>query len=89
MAGSISAQVIDITNSQPISGVSVALGGPKSEKTTTGDDGKFKFSDLPPANNYTLDVSHDGYRTEHYEDIVVIDNVDTNLGFLAMWPLED
>lgn len=38
-----------------------------------------------PANNYVLDIAASGFQSEHYEDIVVIENNVTNLQKLMLW----
>lgn len=83
--GGIKAQVIDIRNNQPIAGATVKLSVPDNQTTQTGSDGNFEFSNLPPGNNYYLDISASGYTPSHFEDIVVIENVMTDLYKIAMW----
>ena len=87
-AGGITATVCDIRNNQPIDGATAKLSGPADQTVKTGPDGSMEFSSLPPGNNYMLDLSAAGYQSEHYEDIVVIENIVTNLQRLALWPEE-
>ena len=84
--GSLRAQVANIRNNQPIVNANVKLGGPVNQEQQTDNDGNFQFNDLPPANNYTLDVSATGFQSEHYEDIVVLANNTTNLQKLFLFP---
>lgn len=84
--GGMTANVINIRTNQPIDGASVKLSGPVDQSATTGPNGQFTFSNLPPADNYVLEVSAPGFNSEHYEDIVVIEDVVTNLQKLALWP---
>lgn len=87
--GGIKAQVINMRNNQPVENATVKLSGPVDKSKNTDPNGNFEFSDLPPANNYVLDVSANGFQPEHYEDIVVIENNVTNLWKLALLPSEE
>lgn len=87
--GGIKAKVINIKNNQPIESATSKLSGPVDETTNTNQDGNFEFSGLPPSSDYNLDVSAQGFQSEHYEGIVVIENVTTDLGFLALYPSEE
>ena len=84
--GSISATVIDIRNNQPLADATINLSGPKTETTKTGEDGKFKFSDLQPSNDYSMTASKSGYEMGKYQDIPVLDGIDTDLQNLSLYP---
>jgi hypothetical protein len=84
--GGITAQVINIMHMLPVKGADAVLSGPAQQQTTTGEDGKFTFNNLPPGTNYKLDVSASGFGAEHYEDIVVIEDIVTDLQKLALRP---
>ena len=84
--GSISARVINIWNNQPLSGVEVKVSGNSTGEAKTGEDGVFKISNLNAANDYKMNVSLSGFKPENYSDLVVIDDIDTNLGYLALSP---
>ena len=88
MATGISGIVIDIRTNAPVDGADVKLSGPKAETKKTDNGYEFLFDDLSPANNYSLTVSAPNYQTENYTDIVVIEDVVTNLGALALFPTE-
>lgn len=75
----LKAQVIDIRNNQPIEGATLKLSGHDNQSTQTNSDGNFEFSNLTLGDNYHLDISASGYTTAHFEGIVVIENVVTDL----------
>ena len=84
--GSISGQVINIRNNQPIDGATVKVTGTSDGSATSDGNGNFKVSDLAPANNYAMDISANGFDTAHFEDIVVLADVNTDLQKLALEP---
>ena len=84
--GSVSGQVINIRNNQPIDGATVKISGPTDGSATTDPNGNFKVSNLVPGNNYMMDISASGFESQHYEDIVVLAGIDTNLYKLPLEP---
>jgi hypothetical protein len=84
--GSISGQVINIRNNQPIEGATVKVSGPTDGSTTTDPNGTFKVSNLVPGNDYRMDISADGFDPARFEDIVVLAGIDTDLSKLALEP---
>jgi hypothetical protein len=55
---SITGQVVDATNDEPVSGASVVL-TPTDRRQTTDSQGRFTFADLPP-NTYTVTAGKQG-----------------------------
>lgn len=86
--GGITASVVNVMNMQPIDGATAKLSGPADQSTTTAPDGSFKFSNLPPGDNYQIDLSANGFESERYVDIVVLENIVTDLQKLALRPAE-
>ena len=82
--GSISGRVIDSRSKQPISGAQVHLTKDGYRDQTCNVEGNFRFDDTPPANDYRLDVGADGYETEHYEPVIVVEGSNTDLGLLSL-----
>lgn len=60
--GGIAGIVTDKTVGEPIGNVEVTL-TPSGNRTITGSDGAFQFSDLEEG-NYTISITKDGYKTE-------------------------
>lgn len=86
--GGLKALVINIPNNQPIEGATVKLSGPVDKTTKTASNGSFEFTDIPPYNENRLDVSADGFTSEYFDFIVVIENNVTDLGKLPMYPAD-
>ena len=84
MAGSITGQVLNQRDGQPIAGASLTLSGDGSASGSSGNDGKFAFDNLG-AGSYELLVQKDGFEDGNYGPLVVIDDVATNLP-LALQP---
>ena len=77
--GSITGQVLDQRNGQPIGGASLHLTGEGIDKSgSSGDDGMFQFDSLAPG-NYELTITMTGYENGLYGPLVVIENVATNI----------
>jgi hypothetical protein len=62
--------VTDNATNEPISGASVVL-APGGKTKTTGDDGRYEFADLDPA-QYTITVQKTGYATNRKTVTAVI-----------------
>jgi len=76
MAGSLTGQVLNQRDGQPIAGATCTLDG--SQNTTSGSDGKFAFDNLT-AYNYELTVSYTGFENGIYGPLVVIDGIATDI----------
>jgi hypothetical protein len=63
--------VIDSATTEPIDGASVVL-SPGGKTKTTGNDGRYEFSDLDAA-QYTLSVQKTGYQTNRKTVTAVAD----------------
>jgi hypothetical protein len=72
VTGRISGYVYDPTG-QPLAEVPVAVRGPTVPlaQTATGDDGRYEFSLLPPAEAYTLEVNIPGFNPVLQRDLKV------------------
>lgn len=59
--GSIAGSVSDATTGEPVATVNVIL-TPGGNSTVTGSDGSFSFRNLEPGEEYTLEISKEGYK---------------------------
>jgi hypothetical protein len=58
----LSGVVFDATTNDPLPGVQINISGPVQESTTTGEDGRYAFDNLP-AGEYWFEARKEGYDT--------------------------
>ena len=86
MAGSITGQVVDIRNNQPLENVQLQL-TPSGGGQTTNDAGQFSFEDVSAGSDYELTATAQGYDEAVYGPLTVVDDVSLSM-VLALTPSE-
>lgn len=77
--GSITGQVVDQRNGQPLADAAVRVTGDGGQHdTSTGNDGKFQVAGLA-SGNYEMTITKEGYESGIYGPLVVLADVNTEL----------
>ena len=84
MAASITGQVLNQRDGQPIEGANVQLAGGSDQSTSSGPEGHFAFHDLAEG-NYDLLVTKVGFEDGNYGPLVLLDDTTLHLP-LALQP---
>lgn len=84
MAASITGQVLNQRDGQPIADANLQLSGAASGSTTSGSHGMFEFLNLGEG-NYDLVVTKVGFEDGNYGPLVLLDDMNLNLP-LALQP---
>ena len=84
MAGSITGNVLNQRDAQPIAAASLQLSGLAEQSVSSGPDGSFAFINLAEG-SYDLIVTKDGFEDNSYGPLPVIDGAPLDIN-LALQP---